>query len=137
MRTRDGCAGHAGIGGEARAAALALLDRLGPALDRVRTGGPADAHADAHADAGCAVCPVCAVIAVVRREHPELAARLAEQAMAVLAVLRTALEEGDPAADPAADTTAAPTAGTTPPGDPGPAARRVQRIRIDRPRAAP
>jgi hypothetical protein len=124
VRTGDDCAGHAGLGAEARAAALALLDRLGPALDRVRTGDPGDAEAGS----ACAVCPVCAVIAAVRRDRPELAARLAEQALAALAVLRAALEEGDPGADPRPR--------PAPPADPEPAARRVQRIPVDRPRVA-
>ena len=67
----------------------------------------------------CASCPVCAVIAALRGERPELAVRLAEHAAGLVAVLRTALEEGAPAS-PAADVTERPPA------------RRVQRIRVDR-----
>jgi hypothetical protein len=117
LRTQEGCAGHTGLGVEARAVAVAVLDRIEPALERFRT---ADAATPA-----CGVCPVCAVIAAVRREHPELAERVAEQAAGVLAVLRTALDEGGPAAAPPPD----------PPADPPPT-RRVQRIHVDRPRAA-
>jgi hypothetical protein len=40
------------------------------------------------------VCPVCAVITVLRGERSELAARLAEQATGLLAVLRAAIAEG-------------------------------------------
>jgi hypothetical protein len=69
------------------------------------------------------------VIAAVRREHPELATRVAEQAAGMLAVLRTALDEGDPSA-PAADAAHDPA-----PSAPEPT-RRVQRIPVDRPRAA-
>jgi hypothetical protein len=63
---------------------------------------------------------VCAVLAVLRGERPELAARLAEQAGGLVAVLRAALEEGAGAAPPAADT--------------GPATSRprVQRITVAR-----
>lgn len=121
MRTQDDCAGHAGWGAEARGIAVAVLDRLEPALDRVRAGDAAGA------DGTCAICPVCAVLGAIRREHPELAARLAEQAASMLAVLRTALEEGDPAAGrpPAAG---APS-GQPPDAEPG---RRVQHIPVER-----
>jgi hypothetical protein len=127
VRTQDGCAGHAGLGAEVRGIAVAVLDRLEPALERVRAGEP-DTPTDAPADdepVTCGICPVCAVLAALRREHPELAARVAEQAAAVLAVLRAALEEGDPAA--------AATGGAQPAAEPPPEpARRVQRIPVER-----
>ena len=87
----EGCGGHAGIGEELRAAVLAALDRIDPALDRLRAepGRPAGGTAGT-----CASCPVCAVIAALRGERPELAVRLAEHAAGLVAVLRAALEEG-------------------------------------------
>jgi hypothetical protein len=131
LRTQEGCAGHAGLGADVRAVAVSVLDRIEPALDRIRAAGTGT-HADTAAGepATCGVCPVCAVIAAVRREHPELAARVAEQAAGMLAVLRTALDEGDPAAPAAADAAHDPA-----PTAPAPT-RRVQRIPVDRPRAA-
>jgi hypothetical protein len=117
VSTQDGCAGHAGLGAEVRGIAVAALDRLEPALDRVRAGEVAGP------DATCGVCPVCAVLGALGRDHPELVGRVAEQAASVLAVLRAALEEGGPAPDPAA----------APPPDPTPPpARRVQRIPVER-----
>lgn len=115
MSADDGCAGHTGLGAEVRGIAVAVLDRLEPALDRVRAGG-----ADG-ADGTCGVCPVCAVLGVIRRDHPELAERVAEQAASVLAVLRAALEEGDPG----------PAAAVPPDPRPEPG-RRVQRIPVER-----
>jgi hypothetical protein len=115
VSAQDGCTGHAGWGAEVRGIAVAVLDRLEPALERVRAGG---AEADT-----CGICPVCAVLAVLRREHPDLAGRVAEQAASALAVLRAALVEGDPVA-------AAPE--PPPPASPPPPARRVQRIPVER-----
>jgi hypothetical protein len=119
VKTQDGCAGHAGLGAEVRGIAVAVLDRLEPALDRVRAGE------EAGADGTCGICPVCAVLGAIRRERPELAERVAEQAASMLAVLRTALEEGGPAAEPP------PTTG--PPPDHAPT-RRVQHIPVERAR---
>lgn len=121
MSAEDGCAGHAGLGAEVRGIAVAVLDRLEPALDRVRAGGAAAP------DGTCGVCPVCLVLGAIRRDHPELAERVAEQAASMLAVLRAALEEGDPAPGPATDPAAAAPTGPAP--DP---ARRVQRIPVER-----
>ena len=42
------------------------------------------------------MCPVCAVLAALRGERTELSIRLAEHASGLLAVLRAALEEGNP-----------------------------------------
>jgi hypothetical protein len=130
--TQESCAGHAGLGAEARAVALSVLDRLGPALERLRDGH--DQQAAPQSAETCAVCPVCAVIAVLRGERPELAVRFAEQATAMLAVLRAALEEGDPAAASGEPATARPSgpAPGAPQPDPG---RPVQRIPVDRSRA--
>jgi hypothetical protein len=109
----DGCGGHEGIGEDLRALALTALDRIDPVLDRMRTE-PASESPET-----CASCPICAVIAALRGERPELAARLAEHAAGLVAVLRAALEEGAPA-PAAADVTERPPA------------RRVQRIRVER-----
>jgi hypothetical protein len=123
VRTQDGCAGHAGLGAEVRGIAVAVLDRLEPALERIRAG---DASGDTAGDSTtCGICPVCAVLAALRREHPELAARAAAQAASVLAVLRTALEEGDPVA-------ATGGRDDPPSGPPPEPARRVQRIPVER-----
>jgi hypothetical protein len=117
----DGCGSHAGIAEDLRALALVALDRIDPVLDRLRTE-PADPPGPADASGTCSVCPICAVIAAVRGERPELAARLAEHATGLVAVLRTALAEGGPA--PATDP---PDVDEAPP--PG---RRVQRIPVQR-----
>ena len=112
--------GQHGLAAELRALALAALDRWEPALGRARaaagTGGdPRGA------------CPVCAVIAAACGERPELAARLAEQAAELLAVLRAALQEGGgdrpDGADHGGD-------GVHPPAPPP---RRVQHIPVTRP----
>jgi hypothetical protein len=111
------CAGHPGIGEELSALVLAALDRIGPVLDRFREE---QAPPGRLSEGTCAFCPVCAVLAALRGERPELAARLAEQAAGLVAVLRAALEEGAPAAaDQQAES--AP-----------PSGRRVQHIRVDR-----
>ena len=72
---------------------LDTIDRVGPILEAARTGSPDASHA-----ATCAICPVCAVLAALRGERTELSIRLAEHAGGLLAVLRAALEEGDPVA---------------------------------------
>jgi hypothetical protein len=91
--------GHGHVGGELRSDFRELLldtiDRVGPILEAARTGTPDASHATT-----CAVCPVCAVLAALRGERTELSIRLAEHASGLLAVLRAALEEGDPAGSP-------------------------------------
>jgi hypothetical protein len=110
-----GCGDHSGLSAELRAFALSALDRVEPLLERLRVE-PAGRTPET-----CASCPVCALLAALRGDHPELAGRLATHAAGLVAVLRTALEEGAPAS-----------AGAPP--DPGPAEpdRRVQHIPIDR-----
>jgi hypothetical protein len=112
----QGCGGHAGLPGELRALVLLALDRIAPLLERVGSEPVSGA-------ATCANCPVCAVLAALRGERPELAVRLAEQASGLLAVLRTALEEGDPGPHP------------EPAAPPPPPARPVQRIHVERVRS--
>jgi hypothetical protein len=115
-RPSEGCTEHAAVGEELRALAVAALDRVEPVLERMRSEPAASGTGT------CAACPVCAVIAALRGERSELAARMAEHAAGLVAVLRAALEEGAPTpADPPA------------PAPQPPPARRVQRIRIDRP----
>lgn len=117
----DSCDGHAGLGAELRALALSALDRLEPAIERVRTE-PAARTAES-----CAGCPLCALVAALRGEHPELAGRLAGHASGLVTVLRAALEEGTPGS------------GGSPAPDPEPTApaRHVQHIPIVREPAAP
>jgi hypothetical protein len=92
--------GHGDVGGELRTDFRELLldtiERVGPILEAARTGPP-----DASRATTCGVCPVCAVLAALRGERTELSIRLAEHASGLLAVLRAALEEGDPAGAPA------------------------------------
>ena len=112
------CDEHPGVGAELRALVLAALDRWEPALVRLRD----ETAPSAPGAAACVGCPVCALLAALRGERGELAPRLAEQLSVLLAVLRAALEEGDPAGRP------------EPAAEPAPAAprRRVQRIPIER-----
>jgi hypothetical protein len=114
------CGGHPGFGAELRALALAALDRLEPAVHRLRDERPPSPSAPT-----CTGCPVCAVLAVLRGERPEPALRMGEQLSELLAVLRTALEEGDPAG-------VAPHTPPTPAPGAAPSGRRVQRIPIER-----
>lgn len=119
------CGGHDGLSVELRALALGTLDRLEPALHRLRSdAGPGSGGT-------CAVCPVCAVIAVLRGERPELAVRMADQAAGVVAVLRAALEEGGVAA-PGPDHAAPGATGGPDPDAPVRPSRRVQRIPVRR-----
>jgi hypothetical protein len=86
-----GCDGHGGVSAELRAFAVAALDRIEPALDRLRIEPPTPISPST-----CAVCPVCAVIAMLRGEHPELVQRLAEHAGGLVTALREAMAETDP-----------------------------------------
>jgi hypothetical protein len=126
----SGCDGHAGGSTELRALALAALDRLEPALDRLCAEPPTPLPTT------CAVCPVCALLAALRGERPELVQRFAEQAGGLVAALREAIDPT--AADPtAADPTAADP--TTAEPEPAPqertasgSPRLVQRIPVVR-----
>lgn len=119
--TGPGC--HPDLPAELRALVSAALDRIAPMIERVRAE-PATGPGQS-----CAACPVCAVIAVLRGERPELAVRLAEQAVGLLVVLRAALDEGGPAPTPQ------PGASPPVPSRPGqatPAGRVVQHIPVER-----
>jgi hypothetical protein len=132
--TEHGCRGHGPLGEELRTYLAGALDLLEPVVDRLREQpeprpGPASAT--------CAYCPVCALIAGLRGERSELAARLAEQAAGLLAVLRTALDEGvgaptaDQSSHAAQPATSAPSVTSPPVGTPT-AERTVQRIPVSR-----
>lgn len=54
-----------------------------------------------HDPTSCDWCPVCAVAAVLRGERSELAARAAEHAAGLLAVVRMAMQQQRPAQSPA------------------------------------
>jgi hypothetical protein len=99
--TDRGCPGHAPLADELRGYLTRALDVLEPLVDRMREQTRADPPGAATA---CAACPVCALIALLRGERSELAARFAEQAVGVIAVLRAALAEGvgAPSANPSA-----------------------------------
>ncbi|MFC5993399.1 hypothetical protein ACFQE5_04120 [Pseudonocardia hispaniensis] len=115
---------HSGLAEDLRAVALQLLDRLQPAVERLRAEDGAGPAAAVGTAASCAVCPVCAVIAALRGERPELVARLAEHTSGLLTVLRTALGEGA-GAGAGVPCEAGP--------DPAPAPRRsVQHITVQR-----
>jgi hypothetical protein len=79
---------------EARATATTLLDWVGTRVDGVATARTeATGAARPRQSAGpCTWCPVCALVAAVRGEQPELTAHLAEQASALLVVLRLLLQ---------------------------------------------
>jgi hypothetical protein len=119
MSEGEGCAGHDGLDAELRALARAALDRVTPVLERVRSAPAGEAAEGAQP---CAVCPVCAVVAALRGERVELAVRLAEHLSGLLAVLRTALDEGSGGPEPTPE--------PPPPAETG--RRVVQRIPVAR-----
>lgn len=85
----EGCAAHGRISEEMRLLAEQLLEGIEPWAQRIRDG-LAQPEGVAPA-ATCTWCPVCAVVGLLRGERPELAARLAEHAVGLLAVLREVL----------------------------------------------
>ncbi|HEY0815868.1 MAG TPA: hypothetical protein VGE11_21545 [Pseudonocardia sp.] len=133
--SEPGCDGHAGVSAELRALAVATLDRLEPALDRLRTEPSTPVTPTT-----CAGCPVCALMAALRGERPEMVQRLAEHAGGLVSLLRAALAESasefasGPAAEPGSGSDAgqAPTARTAS-GSP----KLVQRIPVERVGARP
>jgi hypothetical protein len=141
MSPTESCDGHDQLAAELRELAVGALDRLGPLLDRLRSGPPTSGG-----ERACVGCPVCAVVAVLRGDRPELAVRLAEHASGLVAVLRAALEEGAGAPGGGAGRTGpgrAPYRGGSPAGEPAASAteagnpghrsgRTVQRIPVVR-----
>jgi hypothetical protein len=77
----------------------------------------AQAHADRHSGPECQWCPLCQFVAVLRGERPELTEKVAEAGVALMTVLRSALDAAANAS-PAGQHRA----------DPEPRGPRVQRI---------
>ncbi len=77
---------------EARATATTLLDWVGTRVDGVATARAAGASRPRQSAGPCTWCPVCTLVAALRGEQPELTAHLAEQASALLVVLRLLLQ---------------------------------------------
>lgn len=103
----DPCGGHSGMSADLCAAAVALLDRVQPVLERLRSepggrpAGGADPTAGPAPGGACTMCPVCAVVSLVRGERPQLGLRWVEQAVDLVAMLRVALVEQAPVQPPA------------------------------------
>lgn len=115
----NGCPGHPRLTDELREVASDALRLLEPLVRRVQEQRP---DPDDPKPTGCTDCPVCAVITVLRGGRSELGVRLADQAVELLAALRSALDEGvgapaGPEAEPSQRPTRAP---------------RVQRIAVCR-----
>ncbi len=100
----SGCGAHGNASAELRALAESLAEALEPwALRMRRAAEERDAQPGAEVPGTCTWCPVCAAVGLLRGERPELAARLAEQGVGLLATLRELLAEpGTPAPDGAA-----------------------------------
>jgi hypothetical protein len=77
---------------EARVTATAVLDWVGTRVEGAGTTRAAGAARPRQSPGPCGWCPVCALVAAVRGEQPELTAHLAEQASALLVVLRLLLQ---------------------------------------------
>ncbi|XVV05586.1 hypothetical protein ACQPW3_09425 [Actinosynnema sp. CA-248983] len=86
----------------------------------VHGGGSAHAGGE-HAPGTCGWCPLCNAVALVRGDRSELAAKAAEHVAGLIAVLRAALAEPEPA----------------PPDEPAEAKPRVQRIPVVRKKSSP
>ncbi|KOV79063.1 hypothetical protein [Nocardia sp. NRRL S-836] len=99
----------------------AAAERMQPWLQRV-----AEAGDGAHTPQTCGWCPVCNGVALLRGDRSELAAKAAEHAAGLVAVLRAALREpGAPPAPPeASDSSEA--------AEPADAGQRVQHIKVVR-----
>lgn len=132
------CPGHPTLAEELREHVGGMLDVLEPLVQQIREQPPGPAIRE---PASCAACPLCALITVLRGGRSELAARLAEPASEMLAVLRAALEEGSGDRSPAdSGAGAASEPGSTDregladtePGTPGRRPPKVQRIAVAR-----
>lgn len=118
MSGSEGCGAHS-TAEELRLLAQLLVERSEPLVARLREGTRPFAKDGPFAQDGpepCTWCPLCAVVGLVRGDRPELAARLAEHATGLLAVLRDAAAQPDPAPHRT-------------PSEPGP---RVQRVTVRR-----
>lgn len=97
----SGCSAHGAVSAELRALAESLAEALEPWAEQLRRAAEErDAEPGAEVPGSCTWCPVCAVAGLLRGQRPELAARLAEQGVELLATLRELLAEpGVPARD--------------------------------------
>ncbi|MGH4022369.1 MAG: hypothetical protein ACRDT0_24665, partial [Pseudonocardiaceae bacterium] len=87
----EGCDVHGRVSEEMRALAELLVERIEPWARRVRDGTVQQDPENDATPSTCTWCPVCAVVGVLRGERPELAARVAEHAVGLLAAVREAL----------------------------------------------
>lgn len=96
----------------------AAAERMQPWLQRV-----AEAGDGSHTPETCGWCPLCNGVALLRGDRSELAAKAAEHAAGLVAVLRAALREPS-----------APPAPPEPPGasEPADSGQRVQHIKVVR-----
>lgn len=87
-----GCDAHGGASAEVRALAELVAEALEPWAQRLRhTADQPEGQPGAEAPSTCTWCPVCAVVGLLRGQRPELAARLAEHGVGLLAALRELL----------------------------------------------
>ncbi|GLY54978.1 hypothetical protein [Lentzea sp. NBRC 102530] len=93
-------------------------ERMQPWLQRV-----AEAGEGGHTPETCGWCPLCNGVALLRGDRSELAAKAAEHAAGLVAVLRAALRE------PGTPPPASPGPGEEPAPEPG---QRVQHIKVVR-----
>ena len=90
-------------------------ERMQPWLQRV-----AEAGDGSHTPETCGWCPLCNGVALLRGDRSELAAKAAEHAAGLIAVLRAALREPDAPPPPSSG------------GEPAAAGERVQHIKVVR-----
>jgi hypothetical protein len=98
----DAVSGQDRIAEELRLLIDAVAEKAEPWLARIAADGAE------HDATTCDWCPVCAVAAVIRGERSEMAAKAAEHAAGLLAVLRMALQQQRPAQAPADEPQAPP-----------------------------
>ncbi|SDH11516.1 hypothetical protein SAMN05216553_11654 [Lentzea fradiae] len=115
MTHQDNNAGTAKLAEELRLLVDTAAERMQPWLQRV-----AEAGDGSHTPETCGWCPLCNGVALLRGDRSELAAKAAEHAAGLVAVLRAALREPAAPASPAEEPAA---------GDPG---QRVQHIKVVR-----
>ncbi|MBI3212437.1 MAG: hypothetical protein HYZ38_01330 [Mycobacterium sp.] len=91
--------GHSDLGPELRALAQTILDRIDPAL---RTAAALAAARSGDEPGKCQQvwCPVCALAALVTGEQHPLLTVIAEHSVALLAVVRALVEDGQPPTPP-------------------------------------
>lgn len=87
------CPTHGGLSEELEALATLLAERLESWSERVRQDEPAAGTTESGASR--ARCPICCVLDLLRGQRPELAARLTEHGVGLLAAAREALNPPD------------------------------------------